>query len=94
MSIDWETSRRIDLLAERVAKFDARLSALEAAQKKPDATTPEQREPGLYPIKSANGLYAVRRWSQTGRWINQSGYNLADVSEPAWVGPRIQEPSE
>jgi hypothetical protein len=81
-------------LNHALAHIDARLSALEAAQKKPDATTPEQREPGLYPIKAENGLYAVRRWSQTGRWLNQSGYKLVDASEPAWIGPRIPEPGE
>lgn len=75
--------------------FDARLSAIEAAQKKPDAPTPEQREPGWYWVK----------WQKHGDWIASNlGKSLmghlvwwpiiGDERSPVLIGPRIPEPGE
>lgn len=69
--------------------FDARLSAIEAAQKKPDAPTPEQREPGWYLFWYDGNPYP---WEWCGRrWRSLTGA-LVSKHEGEEFAQRIQPP--
>lgn len=82
-----------DGLRRALRDIDARLSALEAAQKKPDAPTPEQREPGWYPVWETADRPTNWRWTGELWELGQIAATKA-FFEKTKIGPRIQEPGQ
>lgn len=79
-------------LAKRAARALGDPRVCVSSDDKPAPTAPATREPGLYVVQMTNELFAIRMWTQTGRWLNQSGYKTNDNGEYLWIGPRIEDP--